>query len=190
MRPTHSFLSRTQSVNTSKTWNRWTIPPQEWSSVLYFQLLGYAIPWDHLLGKETDISLNLSQIFCFISEVIGFLSSKPDPYISRYTAKDRNGRVYYYEENGNESCWSLPNVGLSIQVRELFRHVIRTWVRLSLAIENVPNTFNSHKIHSGSLNCSQSSSRQGTAGMTLYQNALAPHTIYIYATRNNDMMFW
>jgi len=32
-----------------------------------------------------------------------------------YTAKDRNGRVYYYEENGNESCWSLPNVGLSIQ---------------------------------------------------------------------------
>ena len=38
---------------------------------------------------------------------------------SRYTAKDRNGRVYYYEENGNESCWSLPNVGLSIQVREV-----------------------------------------------------------------------
>jgi len=32
-----------------------------------------------------------------------------------YTAKDRNGRVYYYEENGNESCWSLPNVGQSIQ---------------------------------------------------------------------------
>ena len=41
-------------------------------------------------------------------------------FISRYTAKDRNGRVYYYEENGNESCWSLPNVGQSIQVRVIF----------------------------------------------------------------------
>ena len=36
-----------------------------------------------------------------------------------YTARDRGGRVYYYEENGNESCWSLPNVGLSIQDHSL-----------------------------------------------------------------------
>lgn len=35
--------------------------------------------------------------------------------VAWYTAKDKNGRVYYYEENGNESCWSLPNVSQTIQ---------------------------------------------------------------------------
>uniref|UniRef100_A0A0K2SVR7 Rho GTPaseactivating protein 12like [Acyrthosiphon pisum] n=1 Tax=Lepeophtheirus salmonis TaxID=72036 RepID=A0A0K2SVR7_LEPSM len=32
-----------------------------------------------------------------------------------YSAKDLNGKVYFYEENGNESCWTLPNVAQSIQ---------------------------------------------------------------------------
>ncbi|QQP41148.1 Rho GTPaseactivating protein 12like, partial [Caligus rogercresseyi] len=32
-----------------------------------------------------------------------------------YSARDGSGKVYYYEENGNESCWTLPNVAQSIQ---------------------------------------------------------------------------
>ncbi len=32
-----------------------------------------------------------------------------------YSAVDSAGKTYYYEENGNESCWSLPNVSASIQ---------------------------------------------------------------------------
>jgi len=27
----------------------------------------------------------------------------------------QNGKMYFYEENGNESCWALPNVSQSIQ---------------------------------------------------------------------------
>ena len=37
-----------------------------------------------------------------------------------FAAEDEDsGKVYFYEENGNESCWSLPNVGQSIQDREV-----------------------------------------------------------------------
>ncbi len=32
-----------------------------------------------------------------------------------FSAKDDQGKVYFYEENGNESCWRLPSVGQSIQ---------------------------------------------------------------------------
>ncbi len=32
-----------------------------------------------------------------------------------YSAEDSNGKLYFYEENGNESCWALPNVSQSIQ---------------------------------------------------------------------------
>ena len=32
-----------------------------------------------------------------------------------FSAEDSNGKKYYYEENGNESCWALPNVSQSIQ---------------------------------------------------------------------------
>eukprot|EP00094_Tigriopus_californicus_P012417 TCALIF_12003-PA protein Name:"Similar to ARHGAP27 Rho GTPase-activating protein 27 (Homo sapiens)" AED:0.35 eAED:0.36 QI:0/0/0/0.33/1/1/9/0/1508 len=32
-----------------------------------------------------------------------------------FSAEDEKGAVYFYEENGNESCWSLPNVSQSIQ---------------------------------------------------------------------------
>ena len=32
-----------------------------------------------------------------------------------YTARESLGRVYYYEENGNESCWTLPSVAPPIQ---------------------------------------------------------------------------
>ena len=32
-----------------------------------------------------------------------------------FSAKDDDGKVYYYEENGNESCWALPNVSQTIQ---------------------------------------------------------------------------
>ena len=32
-----------------------------------------------------------------------------------FSAKDDAGKVYFYEENGNESCWSLPNVSQTIQ---------------------------------------------------------------------------
>lgn len=35
--------------------------------------------------------------------------------VSWYTATDEAGKTYYYEENGNESCWSLPNVSRTIQ---------------------------------------------------------------------------
>ena len=33
-----------------------------------------------------------------------------------FSAETDAGKVYYYEENGNESCWVLPNVSQSIQV--------------------------------------------------------------------------
>ena len=33
-----------------------------------------------------------------------------------FSATDKqNGKTYFYEENGNESCWTLPNVSQSIQ---------------------------------------------------------------------------
>eukprot|EP00095_Tigriopus_kingsejongensis_P000335 maker-scaffold194_size270518-snap-gene-0.10 protein:Tk00335 transcript:maker-scaffold194_size270518-snap-gene-0.10-mRNA-1 annotation:"rho gtpase-activating protein 12" len=32
-----------------------------------------------------------------------------------FSADDDKGKAYYYEENGNESCWSLPNVSQSFQ---------------------------------------------------------------------------
>merc|ERR550539_820708 len=33
-----------------------------------------------------------------------------------FSAVDQqNGKMYFYEENGNESCWTLPNVAQSIQ---------------------------------------------------------------------------
>ena len=32
-----------------------------------------------------------------------------------YSAEDEKGKTYFYEENGNESCWRLPNVSQSIQ---------------------------------------------------------------------------
>ena len=32
-----------------------------------------------------------------------------------FSARDAQGKVYFYEENGNESCWRLPSVGQSIQ---------------------------------------------------------------------------
>ena len=32
-----------------------------------------------------------------------------------FSAIDADGKTYYYEENGNESCWVLPNVSASIQ---------------------------------------------------------------------------
>ena len=32
-----------------------------------------------------------------------------------FSAEDGTGKKYYYEENGNESCWALPNVSQSIQ---------------------------------------------------------------------------
>lgn len=35
--------------------------------------------------------------------------------VAWYSAQDRNGRTYYYEENGNESCWQLPSVSQTIQ---------------------------------------------------------------------------
>ena len=36
-----------------------------------------------------------------------------------FAAEDEDsGKVYFYEENGNESCWSLPDVGQSIQDTE------------------------------------------------------------------------
>ena len=35
--------------------------------------------------------------------------------VSWYTARDKYGRIYYYEENGNESCWVLPSVSQTIQ---------------------------------------------------------------------------
>ena len=35
--------------------------------------------------------------------------------VAWYTARDSLGRVYYYEENGNESCWTLPSVAPTIQ---------------------------------------------------------------------------
>ena len=35
--------------------------------------------------------------------------------VAWYTARDKLGRVYYYEENGNESCWTLPSVAQTIQ---------------------------------------------------------------------------
>ena len=35
--------------------------------------------------------------------------------VAWYTAKDKFGRTYYYEENGNESCWTLPSVSQTIQ---------------------------------------------------------------------------
>ena len=35
--------------------------------------------------------------------------------VAWYTARDKFGRIYYYEENGNESCWSLPSVSQTIQ---------------------------------------------------------------------------
>ena len=35
--------------------------------------------------------------------------------VAWYTARDKLGRVYYYEENGNESCWTLPSVAPPIQ---------------------------------------------------------------------------
>ena len=34
--------------------------------------------------------------------------------VAWYTAKDKYGRTYYYEENGNESCWTLPSVSQTI----------------------------------------------------------------------------
>ena len=34
-----------------------------------------------------------------------------------YSAEDEKGKTYFYEENGNESCWRLPNVSQSIQGR-------------------------------------------------------------------------
>lgn len=37
-----------------------------------------------------------------------------------YSAETDAGKVYYYEENGNESCWVLPNVSQTIQVFLLF----------------------------------------------------------------------
>ena len=35
--------------------------------------------------------------------------------VAWYTARDKFGRIYYYEENGNESCWTLPSVSQTIQ---------------------------------------------------------------------------
>ncbi len=32
-----------------------------------------------------------------------------------FSAQDSSGKVYFYEENGNESCWRLPSVGQSIK---------------------------------------------------------------------------
>ena len=34
-----------------------------------------------------------------------------------YSAEDDCGKTYYYEENGNESSWQLPNVSHSFQER-------------------------------------------------------------------------
>ena len=47
---------------------------------------------------------------CFYLVVIGVAG------VAWYSAQDRNGRTYYYEENGNESCWQLPSVSQTIQV--------------------------------------------------------------------------
>lgn len=35
-----------------------------------------------------------------------------------FSAETTAGKTYYYEENGNESCWVLPNVSQTIQVHE------------------------------------------------------------------------
>ena len=32
-----------------------------------------------------------------------------------FSAEDEAGKVYFYEENGNESCWRLPSVSQSFQ---------------------------------------------------------------------------
>ena len=32
-----------------------------------------------------------------------------------FTAEDGKGKIYFYEENGNESCWRLPSVAQTIQ---------------------------------------------------------------------------
>ena len=47
---------------------------------------------------------------CFYLVVIGVAG------VAWYSAQDRNGRTYYYEETGNESCWQLPSVSQTIQV--------------------------------------------------------------------------
>ncbi len=57
--------------------------------------------------------------------------------VAWYSAQDRNGRTYYYEENGNESCWQLPSVSQTIQVlgthrkpngsKHLTDSVVGTW---------------------------------------------------------------
>jgi hypothetical protein len=36
-----------------------------------------------------------------------------------FSAETESGKIYYYEENGNESCWILPNVSQTIQVRNM-----------------------------------------------------------------------
>ena len=36
--------------------------------------------------------------------------------VAWYSALDKTGRTYYYEENGNQSCWNLPNVSQTFQV--------------------------------------------------------------------------
>merc|ERR1719336_3783783 len=54
--------------------------------------------------------------------------------VAWYTAKDKFGRTYYYEENGNESCWTLPSVSQTSRslsqpessARKVFKRVGKT----------------------------------------------------------------
>jgi hypothetical protein len=67
-----------------------------------------------------------SSVFHFFQVPDGY-EVRRDPggkhYVNMFTgvrwfaARDaaNNGQVYFYEENGNESCWRLPSVGQSIQ---------------------------------------------------------------------------
>ena len=46
--------------------------------------------------------------------------------VAWYTARDKLGRVYYYEENGNESCWTLPSVSQTIQDHSVISNTLKS----------------------------------------------------------------
>lgn len=50
-----------------------------------------------------------------------------------FSAETTSGKTYYYEENGNESCWVLPNVSQTIQasIQSMHHKVIIASVRLT-----------------------------------------------------------
>jgi hypothetical protein len=79
-------------------------------------------------GKVTPFVFHIDLTFAVLSfQIPSGYEVKADPesnicyYINVFTgvrwfsAEDAKGKVYFYEENGNESCWRLPNVSQSIQ---------------------------------------------------------------------------